>query len=131
VQWSVPLIFVGAILHWLLSQTFFLVRIDFLNRLGEQSGASQSACGFFVLSLTVFITVSALLLSVIGFFGFRKMPMNMPIAGSCSLSIGAACYPPAADIDLELHQVQWGVVDFSTTAEHGHCSLSSGPVEIP
>ncbi|KAH7081153.1 hypothetical protein BKA63DRAFT_202647 [Paraphoma chrysanthemicola] len=130
-KWSIPLVSIGAILHWLLSQTFFLVRIDFFNREGDRTTGSQSACGFSALSLMVFIGVAMLLLSVIGVIGFWKMPMKMPIAGSCSLAISAACHPPATDIDPELLEVRWGVVEARHGAEHGHCSLSSGPVEEP
>tara|TARA_R110002003_G_scaffold124_6_gene11256 strand:+ start:21285 stop:21569 length:285 start_codon:yes stop_codon:yes gene_type:complete len=79
----------------------------------------------------VFIAVGALLLGGIGLVGFRKMPMRMPIAGSCSLAISAACHPPAVDIDPELRKIQWVVVAASEGAELRHCSLSSGPVEEP
>jgi hypothetical protein len=130
-KWSLPLISIGAVLHWLLSQTFFLVRIDFFNRSGDRTSESQSACGFSVFSLMVFIAVGALLLGGIGIVGFRKMPMRMPIAGSCSLAISAACHPPAVDIDPELLKIQWGVVAAGEGAELRHCSLSSGPVEEP
>ncbi|KAH7091653.1 hypothetical protein FB567DRAFT_279067 [Paraphoma chrysanthemicola] len=130
-KWSIPLVSNGAILHWLLSQTFFLVRIDYFDRKGDRTTECNSACGFSALSLMVFIGVAMTLLSVIGVIGFWKMPMKMPIAGSCSLAISAACHPPAADVDPELHEVQWGVVEARDGAEHGHCSLSSGPVEEP
>lgn len=98
-RWSLPLISAGGILHWLLSQTFFLVRIDFfdLHPLGHQnivSTESRCACGLSALCLMVFIGVALLLLAAIGAIGLSKMPTRMPIAASCSLAISAACHHP-------------------------------------
>jgi len=130
-RWSLPLIALGGILHWALSQTFFLVRIDFFNRAGFITSSSKSACGFSPLSFMIFIVVALLLLTAIGVIGFWNMPMKMPIAGSCSLAISAACHPLPDEIDPQLEMVQWGVVRPKTGEEHGHCSLSSKSVTEP
>ncbi|KAF2818378.1 hypothetical protein CC86DRAFT_472899 [Ophiobolus disseminans] len=130
-RWSLPLITIGGVLHWLLSQAFFLVRIDFYNRKGEKTQDSKSACGFSVLCLTIFMAFALLLLIVVGVIGFWKRPMSIPVAGSCSLAISAACHPPSDEIDAQLKMVQWGVVDLKEGEGHGHCSLSSGSVELP
>lgn len=90
---------ISGILHWLLSQTFFLVRVDIFDLQGNTSAESISRCGFSVLCLMVFIGVALLLLMAIGVIGFWKMPMKMPIVGSCSLAISAACHPLADEID--------------------------------
>jgi hypothetical protein len=127
-RWSIPLMAISGILHWLLSQTFFLVRIDYF---GSASASFISRCGFSVLCLMVFIGVALLLLTAIGVIGFWKMPMKMPIAGSCSLAISAACHPLADEIDPQLEMVQWGVVKVREGEDHGHCSLSSKPVTEP
>jgi hypothetical protein len=130
-RWSLPLVVVGGLLHWTLSQTFFLVRIDFLDRRGALTTDSKSACGFSSLSLMIFVAVGLLVLAVIGVIGFWKMPMRMPIAGSCSLAISAACHPPPEDVDPQLKSVMWGVVKARAGEENRHCSLSSGQVTVP
>jgi hypothetical protein len=130
-RWSLPLMTLGGILHWLLSQTFFLVRVDFFDNNGAVTSQSISRCGFSSLCLMVFVGVALLLLTAIGVIGFWKMPMKMPIAGSCSLAISAACHPLSSEVDAHLQTVQWGVVQAKAGEEHGHCSLSSEPVEEP
>jgi hypothetical protein len=131
-RWSLPLVATGGFLHWALSQTFFLVRIDFFNRAGGKNlNASKSACGFSTLSFVVFVTVGMALLLVIGVVGFRKMPTHMPVAGSCSLAISAACHPPPDEIDPQLKRIKWGVTEAKEGEDDPHCALSSGPVTAP
>jgi hypothetical protein len=129
-RWSLPLVAIGGFLHWTLSQAFFLVRIDYFNRDGARNGG-QFACGFSALSLITFVAISMALLLVIGVVGFRKMLMHMPIAGSCSLAISAACHPPPEETDPQLKRIKWGVTKAKEGEDHPHCSLSSGPVTDP
>ena len=68
--------------------------------------------------------------------GFRRFNAGMPIAGSCSLAIAAACHPPKDDVDAAYLPVQWGVpVNRERNAEGydevGHCTFTSEQVEPP
>jgi hypothetical protein len=131
-RWSLPLIVTSGTLHWLLSQTFFLVRVNFFDRDGTMlERDSRSACGFSTLSFSVLLSASLLLLGVIGFMGFRSISMKTPIVASCSLAISAACHPSSDEIDPHLAKVQWGVVEQEVVEGFGHCSLSSKPVKKP
>jgi len=67
--------------------------------------------------------------------GGKKYPLGMPLAGSCSAAIAAACHPPEEDVDASYEPLMWGAVQMkpSSTIESGvgHCSLSSLPVNQP
>jgi hypothetical protein len=45
-RWAIPLTVAQGFLHWFLSQSVFLVRVDMRNREGELYPTSISACGF-------------------------------------------------------------------------------------
>jgi hypothetical protein len=132
-RWSLPLTVASGGLHWLLSQSVFLVRIDTYDRsqqliLGQQS---KSACGF---SGTSFITMTIafwLLVGAVGLIGRKKIKIQVPFAASCSLVISAACHPTADDTGAHLRPLKWGVVDEKMYDGEMHCSLSSGRVKRP
>lgn len=118
-------------LHWLLSQTFFVVRLDSIDRDGEVTVSTLSACGYSPLSLVVFLGTTLILLCVIGWIGLRRMQQKIPFAASCSLAISAACHPPNSEKDPHLAALRWGVVEQKVAEEHKHCTFSSQPVKRP
>jgi hypothetical protein len=63
--------------------------------------------------------------------GFRRYDSRIPIVGSCSAAISAACHRPADDEDAALEAVKWGVVEREDTGGVGHCCLSSFEVREP
>jgi hypothetical protein len=131
-RWSLPLIITSGTLHWLLSQSFFLVRVDFFDPQGVMVVEdSISACGFSTSSLYALLIASLVLLAIIGYLGLRKMQMRSPIVASCSLAISAACHPPAGEKDTHLAKVKWGLVGQDAGEVVGHCSLSSSMVRQP
>ena len=54
---------------------------------------------------------------------------GMPLAGSCSAALSAACHPAADEQDVALVPVKWGIVSISQGV--GHCSLSGRYVSPP
>jgi hypothetical protein len=105
-RWSLPLIVTSGTPHWLLSQTFFLILVDFFDQNGDVlQETSRSACCFSLLSVLV-LFASFLLLGVIGFIGLKSMSMKIPFLASCSLAISAACHPSSDEIDPHLAKVQ-------------------------
>ena len=61
--------------------------------------------------------------------GFRVYDAGMPLAGSCSAAISAACHPKQQDKDMSVLPVKWGAE--KTTGPIGHCSFSSFEVDMP
>lgn len=114
-SYAVPIMVASTLLHWLISQSLFLVRIYIYNYDGtHKSDNLISATGYspyaivFALSMGGAMLVAALLL---GFL--RTYPATMPLAACCSASIAAACQPreDMAKDGLTLEKLQWGVVD--------------------
>jgi hypothetical protein len=129
-KWALPLMIISGCLHWLLSQTFFLIRTDFYTQDGKLEKWT-SACGVSLSSLLTFCLVALALVCALRWIGRRPMYPKLPLAESCSLMIGAACHPAPDEIDSHLAKVRWGVVAETMVKEHGHCSLSSKPVLKP
>ena len=58
--------------------------------------------------------------------GYRRHKPGIPLAGSNSAVISAACHAHIDDKDAAAYPVKWGVVPVSRTDDGvGHCSFSS------
>jgi hypothetical protein len=131
-RWSLPLTAASGGLHWLLSQSLFIVRIDEYDRNGVLNPFnSKAACGFSGTSFLALVSSFYLLISIVGLVGRRTFRVRIPFAASCSLVISAACHPSVDDRDPQLRPVQWGVVEERMFDGEKHCALSSKPVLRP
>lgn len=129
-KWSLPLMITSGTLHWLLSQSFFLVRVDKYNRQGQiLITESISACGFSTFSLYALLLASLIVLGIVGFLGLRKFHVKTPVVASCSLAISAACHPRTGEVDVKLGRVKWGVIGNEGDVANGRCALSTAKVE--
>jgi hypothetical protein len=61
--------------------------------------------------------------------GLRRYRVGMPLVGSCSAAISAACHPAADEPEVALVPVKWGVVSVADGV--GHCALSRSYVSPP
>ena len=119
-------------LHWLLSQSIFLVRIDTYDRQGIYvPDLSQSACGFSGMSFMTLTIAFYLVVGVVGLVGRKRITVRIPFAASCSLVMSAACHASENDRDAQLKLVRWGVVDDRMYEGKKHCALSSKSVKKP
>jgi hypothetical protein len=132
-RWALPLMVASSGLHWLLSQSIFLVRIDTYDRDGNlfMDDRSRSACGFsgpswLTLTGCFWIITGAVILK-----SRKRIRMKLPFAASCSLVISAACHAPSSDEDAQLKPLRWGVVEERMYDGELHCSLSSKAVTRP
>lgn len=62
-------------------------------------------------------------------YGPQRYNGGMPLAGSCSAVLSAACHPAVDEQDVALVPVKWGVVSISQGV--GHCALSGRYVSPP
>ncbi|TKA83796.1 hypothetical protein B0A55_00078 [Friedmanniomyces simplex] len=129
--YSLPLLVASGTLHWLISQSIFLARLSIYND-GENSDQTDySEVGYSCLPiLCVVLLGTAMLFFALG-MGCRKFASNIPVAGSCSVALAAACHPPKHDEDAAFLPVRWGeVVDFSGEEDEiRHCSFTSEEVQ--
>ena len=128
---AIPLMAMSGLLHWLISQSVFLAVVAEYDQRGDLlSPVAVASCGFSPLAMILTFSVGVLL--VVGTLGvgfFRRLNPGMPLAGSCSAAISAACHRPVWDTDASLKSVKWGVVKDEGGGEFGHCCFTSGSVE--
>ena len=127
-KYGVPLLIVSATLHWLVSQSLFLANVtDYDTGQGGLQG-SISTIGYSCIAIITFIFLGAIVVFLGLFNGFR-WHQGMPLAGSCSAAISAACHRPEDDVDAATKPVMWGVV--SSENGVGHCCFTSFEVSRP
>jgi hypothetical protein len=137
-RFSIPLVILSGMLHWLVSQSIFVVAFDVYDERGKavekglskQDNVVTKTCGYSPIAMLAVI-ILGLLVAVVG-SGLIPYSRGMPLAGSCSLAISAACHPKkdneVEDAVLSQQKLQWGVV--TTNVEGiGHCAFSSKQVE--
>ncbi|KOC13760.1 hypothetical protein AFLA70_67g003421 [Aspergillus flavus AF70] len=142
-RYSIPLITVSVVIHWLLSQCIFLVKINTFDVHGKRSyyaGRQVTACGWSPLPMFITIIVGGTAMMVLAGFSLRRLRSYMPLASSCSAALSAACHPPPGDENASLKAVMWGEVggvsfDRMDTTDHmsryAHCAFTSKEVTTP
>ena len=138
-QYGIALLAVSALLHWLVSQSFFVVVVDGYHNDNDVEGheAIRSA-GYSPSALLTTIVVGFAVLVIEIANGFRQYQVGIPLAESCSAAVSAACHPPVGDDWPSGKFVQWGScwhIDRLSKAEDepevGHCSINSLTAERP
>jgi hypothetical protein len=135
-RFSIPIIALSGTLHWLVSQSIFLVAIDYYDDKGnpvpESIYLSPNSSGYRTLGYSPIAIISVIVMggvtvmSVVG-FGFVPYKRGMTLAGSCSTVISAVCHTVDEDRAAEM-KLQWGV--FSIDGDGvGHCTFSSKEVK--
>ena len=101
--WSLPLAIAAAVLHWLVSESLSLVRIDIYDpRHNLVDHGSISSCGYSLSTIVITTIVGGVIFLAFIAIGFRHLDTTMPLAGSSSLAISAACHKPLEDKDASL-----------------------------
>ncbi|KAL2832622.1 hypothetical protein BDW59DRAFT_169440 [Aspergillus cavernicola] len=135
-RFGIPLITLSALLHWLMSQSIFLVRIIAYTERQERDPISDTmTVGYSPPAIVICLCVGALLPAGLIAMGRRRFKSGMPVAGSCSLAIAAACHPRTeGDGDdkskIEYQLLKWGA-EPNESGEVGHCSFSESKVHAP
>lgn len=147
-RFSVPLMFMSGTLHWLVSQSIFLVSIDLYDYMDNRSAAGQQwlreqafdprdelmsimTCGYSPLAILCVIIFGSLMFIALLTAGFIPYKSGMPLASSCSIAISAACHPESEN-QVSTQEIQWGVLEASDNQVNvRHCSFSEGPVSQP
>lgn len=134
-RYSVPLVAGSALLHWLVSQSVFLIRavqfpVD--DSGGGPSTVSQlpttsNRAGTSNLGILLCLIFACVMLAFILWAGLcNSLPSGdaaLPLASTCSAAIGALCHRPDGDFDAHLMPVQWGVTEDGESP--GHCSFTT------
>jgi hypothetical protein len=154
-RYSLPLLGVSGLLHWLISQSIFLVRVlarDAYQR--RDTSRDTTTVGWSPPAILTGLAVGLLLPAGVACLAVRFFKSGMPVAGSCSLAIAAACHPEGGkkmvitggedhgekekeNEGVECREVQWGVESYvpgpppGAVGGVGHCAFSDGFVAPP
>ncbi|XPS68893.1 hypothetical protein M3J09_001172 [Ascochyta lentis] len=134
-RFALPLMALSGVLHWLVSQSIFLVAMEYYSVTDPHAknppNFTQNACGYSPTAIVCALVVGgALLIAGIG-VGFVPFQPGVNVVGSSSVAISAACHLPMSQ-ELEgkavaRGKVKWGVVE-AEEGGVGHCAVSSGEV---
>lgn len=129
---SLPSLLLSVALHWLASRSLFQVEIEVLDWNGQlQPDRNVSACGFSTLAILLVAVVLLVMLSVLVGLGYTSAQPGIPIVGTNSWAISAACHDVCGDKDAARKPLMWGEISYDENSRIGHCSLSSRPVSAP
>ncbi|KAF1992466.1 hypothetical protein K402DRAFT_6888 [Aulographum hederae CBS 113979] len=126
-KYAMPFLAVFAIMHWLLSQCTFIIRVLVFDADGS-SLPGWTTAGFSISACLITITLAALMLIAYSLNAvFRKYPDDpaMPLASTCSLAISSNCHRPDGDVDAHLLPVQWGVYDSTSHDYPARCAFTT------
>ncbi|KAL2068529.1 hypothetical protein VTL71DRAFT_14866 [Oculimacula yallundae] len=138
--WGSALLILQTLLHWLLSQSIFVVQISIFNKDGtpvpdnasddESTGryAHLSNCGYSPIAIILSVIAAAILFLFAMVFYFRRFPPGSPpVVSTCSAAISAACHPISMSEEKMYGKFRWGA-DGGTSDGVGHCSIISDEV---
>lgn len=130
-KYGIPLLIISGTMHWLVSQSIFLARIDKDSVDGREtpfySVGSDMGYSRFAFVLTLFLGSVVVILGILN--GFRNYKPGIPLVGSCSAAISAACHRPKEDEDAADKPLMWGVVSVKDGV--GHCCFTRFEVTTP
>ena len=126
--YGIPLVATSAALHWLISQSIFLVQFD-IYRNGLQDDEPISSVGLSPAPmLAIVIAGACIILAIIGIGSSKLQGQGMPVSGSCSFALSAAAHRPTEDVDAAFLPVKWGELVQTVNDAVGHCCFTSQEV---
>lgn len=131
-KYGIPLLVMSGMLHLLVSQSIFSARVlvfDYKNE--EKTSASIFTAGYSPIAIIIVIILGSIAIIFGILTGSRKCQVGMPLVGSCSAAISAACHHFSNDPDAALLPVMWGTIESEDEDKIGHCCFSSLDVSPP
>ena len=100
-RYSIPFAGIMTILHWTMSESIFLVRLNYFDiyqrpyvDTGRHPGYIQTL-GWSPPAIIVSLVIGVACLAMSIFIAHRKFPSGMPLMSTCSIAISAACHRSA------------------------------------
>jgi hypothetical protein len=156
-RYAIPLLAFSTLLHWLASQSIFVISVELYNMYGDHSSEGRcdhwrkgyiipngekfwAYCGddFITLGyspLGILLSLSTTLALTVGIFVLGRRQLNLiPVVGSCSAAIAASCHARPYEQAPWEKKLKWGVFMSSRDQQYyevEHCGLSSHEVAPP
>lgn len=113
-RFSIPLMAVSILLHWMLSQAVFVLAVEtiVLEHTPPTLHWASAACGYSPVAILTILVASLVIPGSVFTFGRCLYAGPAPVVGSCSLAIAAACHhlDGKGHPDVALNAVKWGVM---------------------
>jgi hypothetical protein len=99
-RYILPLMAAMSCLHWLLARSIFLLQVKVFNNAGaEKPDGSIHVCSYSLFAIMIVLCVGAvMILTLVGLSRMRRLHGGIPVVGSCSAAISAACHLPDSDV---------------------------------
>ena len=129
-RYAIPFMGTMATLHWLVSESIYLVYLESYDWVGVLEMAYDQCAWNSAATLLSCIVGAALIMFLIITGLCRKYPAGIPLASTCSLAISAACQRSKDDDeDVVLKPLKYGVLkDVGPNGLH-RVGFSAEPVE--
>ncbi|MCJ1379465.1 hypothetical protein MMC17_002566 [Xylographa soralifera] len=111
-RYSIPLLCGFAGLHWFVSQTIFLAKIDIVDPSGVvEDGKSLIGPAWGPVGMVGTVGLGGVLTLLLFICACRRYGPGMPVAGSCSAAISAACHRADKEsVNVVLQPLMYGVL---------------------
>ena len=112
-KYSIPLGAGSMLLHWLLSQGFYIIQINMFSSNGTpEREPGQSLLGMICAPLpmiveTIFFTFMVMTILL---FSLQRYKSAIPFVGTDSIAISAACHSYDTKGSLSVQKIQYGVI---------------------
>jgi hypothetical protein len=149
-RFALPLMVISSVLHWLCSQSIFVVSviissIEFGDSINNPPFHADNitqtefiTCGYSPRAIFGVIIIGIFMVIGVILAGRRRYHGVIPVAGTCSAAISAMCHIPQSEEsgDVVTQPLQWGVTGYDDDSGKdivavGHCSFSSREVQRP
>lgn len=152
-SYAVPVLATYTVLHWMISQSLFYLVLTEYDILGHREGdlsfsedlsavgtGAVNRLGYSPLPMLIAISLGGSIVLLVLGLGLMRLKSSMPLAGSCSAVVSAACHPPKDEpADAPYGPLKWGEPlsisseGFTTELEGtiGHCSFTSQEIVKP
>lgn len=113
-RYAIPLICISGLLHWFMSQTLYLANISVVNRDDTIPNTDEiTTVAYAPIGMIGLLVLSGVMVIVLVSNSLRYFGGQMPIVGSNSAAISAACHVQMSERrrrELVLRKIAWGEV---------------------
>lgn len=100
-RYAIPFIIPSTLVHWLISESLFLVMIEAYTVGMERDPTNDIiTCGYSAVAIVATVSVGAVALGALIGLSFKRFKSGMPVTGSCSLALAASCHANTSPADL-------------------------------
>ena len=135
---ALPLMVLSGLLHWLTSQSIFLVSVMEKTQVVSSNDMDEFlTCGYSPPAILAVVLLGLAMVGSVSIIGMRTFKSGMPIVATSSACISALCHVPEVEeeVDAAYRPLSWGVVQMlgKNTQALGvnHCSYTTQQVRMP